>query len=268
MSFGAALRLFRVDAGLSQRELAARIGVSSAYLSRVEHGHDPPPTADRLIAIADVLGMPAGALIELARQAGPAVAGYLDRQPAAAALFLEIARRDLGAGQLARLRAFLDEQMPDPGHRATTTLASLLAPDRVIQRLRCTELADLVDVAVSRLPLPPRVGARELASRVLAREREAPTLLGGGFGAPHALVPGAAATAAIVTLAPPLPLAGPDGAPVRVAVVLVSPAPGRAHLETLARVARLARDGAAADLMAAPSPSRLLATLERHESLW
>lgn len=46
--FGAALRLLRVEAGLSLRALAQRIGVSSAYLSRVEHGHDAIPTPDRL----------------------------------------------------------------------------------------------------------------------------------------------------------------------------------------------------------------------------
>lgn len=43
MHLGATLRLLRTDAGLSLRDLARRIGVSSAYLSRVENGVDAPP---------------------------------------------------------------------------------------------------------------------------------------------------------------------------------------------------------------------------------
>ena len=59
MHFGAALRLLRVDAGISLRGLAEEVGVSSAYLSRVENGHDAPPTADRLVALAEAIGIPA-----------------------------------------------------------------------------------------------------------------------------------------------------------------------------------------------------------------
>ena len=44
LNLGATLRLLRVEAGLSLRELAARVGVSTAYLSRVENGHDAAPT--------------------------------------------------------------------------------------------------------------------------------------------------------------------------------------------------------------------------------
>jgi PTS system nitrogen regulatory IIA component len=55
MHFGFTLRLMRTTAGFSLRELAARVGVSSAYLSRVEHGHDPIPTLDRLASIARCL---------------------------------------------------------------------------------------------------------------------------------------------------------------------------------------------------------------------
>ena len=55
MHFGAALRLLRVDAGVTLRALAERVGVSSAYLSRVENGHDAVPTPDRLADIAAAL---------------------------------------------------------------------------------------------------------------------------------------------------------------------------------------------------------------------
>jgi len=68
--FGATLRMLRIDAGLGLGELAARIGVSSAYLSRVEHGHDPVPTHDRVIAIAQALELPPIVLLEIAQGAG------------------------------------------------------------------------------------------------------------------------------------------------------------------------------------------------------
>lgn len=118
MHFGATLRLLRVDAGLTLRALARRIGVSSAYLSRVENGHDPAPTPDRLIAIADALGLPRAVMVELAQQAGPAVAGYLDRVPEASTFFLDIARRDFRGPQIARIKAFIDAEFPKPHERA------------------------------------------------------------------------------------------------------------------------------------------------------
>lgn len=112
MHSGATLRLLRVGAGFTLRELARRIGVSTAYLSRVENGHDAAPTPDRLAAIAGVLDVSPQALLQLARQAGAAVAGYVEEVPAAGALFLDISRRRLGPADIARLRAFVDREYP------------------------------------------------------------------------------------------------------------------------------------------------------------
>ena len=111
-SFGVTLRVLRHAAGFSLRGMAERIGVSSAYLSRVENGHDPAPTSERLIAIAEVLGLPHALLIELARQTGPAIDGYLMRVPAASALLLGIARRGLGEAEIAQVEAFIDQEFP------------------------------------------------------------------------------------------------------------------------------------------------------------
>ena len=68
MHFGATLRLLRIEAGLGLRELAQRVGVSSAYLSRVENGHDAPPTPDRLATIARILGLSPSVLLELGQR--------------------------------------------------------------------------------------------------------------------------------------------------------------------------------------------------------
>jgi transcriptional regulator with XRE-family HTH domain len=53
--FGTALRARRRAAGLSQRELAARIGLDFTYISKVENGRLPPPAADTIVAICGVL---------------------------------------------------------------------------------------------------------------------------------------------------------------------------------------------------------------------
>jgi PTS system nitrogen regulatory IIA component len=270
MHFGATLRLLRVEAGLSLRELAGLIGVSGTYLSRVENGHDPSPTPDRLIAIADVLGISRAVLVELASQAGPAVEGYLRRVPEAGALFLEIARRGLRGPQIARIKAFMDAELPMPDAAATPRsmrrLTDLLPTERIVVGVSCSDLEDLVSVAVTRLG--DDVDARLVAERILARERELPTLLGGGFVAPHAIVEGSVDAAVLITLKQPLPVRAPDAQPVRVAFVLVGGPDGRARLEIFTRVARLAGYDVADELCAAATPEQARSIVERVESLW
>ena len=41
--FGAAIRKMRAERGLTQRQMAAALGVSAAYLSALEHGHRSEP---------------------------------------------------------------------------------------------------------------------------------------------------------------------------------------------------------------------------------
>jgi len=271
MHFGATLRLLRVESGLSLRELATRIGVSGTYLSRVENGHDPTPTPDRLVAIADALGLPRPVLLELARQAGPAVDGYLRRVPEAGSLFLEIARRGLRGPQIARIKAFIDEEFPAAAFGGATKgagvrLADLLPASHVVVGVSCSDLEDLVSVAVTRLG--DDVDAAAVAERLLAREREMPTLLGGGVLVPHATLEGAADAAVLLTLAQPLPLDAPDRGSVRVAFVLVGSPGGRSRLELFARIARLASYDVADELCAAATPEQVRSIIERVESLW
>jgi len=54
---GARIRRAREAAGLSQTQLAQRVGVADKQVSRWEHGQQPRP--GRLEAIADALGVPA-----------------------------------------------------------------------------------------------------------------------------------------------------------------------------------------------------------------
>ncbi len=64
-TFGTALRAMRRAAGISQRELADRIKVDFSYISKVENGRVPPPSADTIVAICHVLGTNAEDLLAL-----------------------------------------------------------------------------------------------------------------------------------------------------------------------------------------------------------
>lgn len=265
MLFGAALRMFRLEAGLSLRALARRVGVSSAYLSRVETGRDPSPTPVRLEAIAAALQLPPDLLVELAHQTGPALSSYLERVPAASAFFLDVARRDLDAAQLGRLRELIDGEFTAPESTSPASLSDLVG-QRVVIRLACSGMKKVIDTGAARCVSGDRARARDIARRIRQRERECPTGLGNGFAVPHAIVPGAESSATLITLSQPLASDSPDGAPIEVAVVLVSSAGGPDHLETLARVARIASRGVASELRRADTPHKALSIIKRIES--
>lgn len=55
-SLGAAVRHFRVEAGVSQADLAAALGLSPSYLSRLENGHETEQLR-RIVALLKHLGV-------------------------------------------------------------------------------------------------------------------------------------------------------------------------------------------------------------------
>jgi PTS system nitrogen regulatory IIA component len=239
MHFGATLRVLRTNAGWTLRELAERLGVSNTYLSRVENGHDGPPTPDRLAELAALLGLPPGKLIELADGVVPTAPNYLARVPAARDLFLEIVRRELSPLDLARVRAFVEREFPVAASRSEQrALHQMLSAARVVLKVACTHIDDVIDVAVTKLASPTLRAAR-LGDAIRSRERDCSSVIGGGLALPHAIVPGAPPAAVVVTLRSPLFVASPDGKPVRLVLVHVHPGPP-AHTRLLADLARLA----------------------------
>jgi transcriptional regulator with XRE-family HTH domain len=65
MTFGEALRTLRREAGISQRDLAERVGVDFSYISKLENGHLPAPAADTVVKICSALGVPPERLLSL-----------------------------------------------------------------------------------------------------------------------------------------------------------------------------------------------------------
>lgn len=74
---GARLRHMRAERGIKLKDMAAALGVSSAYLSALEHGHRGKPTwylLQRIIAYFNVIWDEAEELQRLAEISDPKVA--------------------------------------------------------------------------------------------------------------------------------------------------------------------------------------------------
>jgi PTS system nitrogen regulatory IIA component len=265
MPFGASLRLLRVSAGLSLKGLGQSIGVSTAYLSRVENGHDAPPTADRLRSIADVLGLPVDCLLDLTGSARVAQSPSL----AGRALLAEVARRKLGPAQIARVLDFIAREFPE-NTAPTASIADLLTPDRVLFGVRVGRVEDAIDLAAMRLApgggLHGGAVVADLAAALHTRERACPSAVGGGLLLPHAPGFAPAPAACLVLLDTPCPTSSggsplPDDLPIRAVLVLVGLGTGAPALAVLARAARLADPDILAQLAAAGSAREVLGGL-------
>ncbi|MBS3649757.1 helix-turn-helix transcriptional regulator [Pseudaminobacter sp. 19-2017] len=74
--FGARLRALRAERGISQKEMAAAIGVSPAYLSALEHGHRGAPgwaLVQKIIGYFNIIWDEAEELERLAAVSDPRV---------------------------------------------------------------------------------------------------------------------------------------------------------------------------------------------------
>jgi len=64
--FGKRLRELRKQAGMTQRELAAEVGVNFSYLSKIENGVLPPPSEKVISKLAETLNADRDELLSLA----------------------------------------------------------------------------------------------------------------------------------------------------------------------------------------------------------
>lgn len=83
MTFGEALKTLRREANISQRAMANGVGVDFSYISKVENGHLPPPAADTVVKICEVLGVPPERLLSLAGKLPTDVQEAMGGSPAA-----------------------------------------------------------------------------------------------------------------------------------------------------------------------------------------
>ena len=121
--FGARLRALRAADGMTLRALAARLEVSAAYLSALEHGKRGAPSAGLVHQVCEAFGLiwdEAEALARLARLSHPRVtvdtAGLTPEQTALANRIAQDIRR-LPPDAVAALLAALDAAVLQPRSR-------------------------------------------------------------------------------------------------------------------------------------------------------
>jgi transcriptional regulator with XRE-family HTH domain len=80
-SFGETIREMREAQQLGLRVAAERLGISPAYLSRIERGKERPPKPELVKKIARLLGGDADLLFRLADSTDPDIADYMNVVP-------------------------------------------------------------------------------------------------------------------------------------------------------------------------------------------
>lgn len=95
MEFGQRLRDLRKQKNLSQRDLAARVGIDFTYLSKIEGGRLDPPSEVIIQRLAQVLEANEDELINLAGKVPKDLKAVLEESPQAVELLRVLSERKL-----------------------------------------------------------------------------------------------------------------------------------------------------------------------------
>lgn len=82
----------RGNPAFSLRQFAAAIDVSPTFLSRMETGEFDPPSAEKIVKMAELLELDRDDLLVMAQKADPAAEQFMRERPRAVAAFLRTAR--------------------------------------------------------------------------------------------------------------------------------------------------------------------------------
>lgn len=80
-NFGEIIRDLRVAQDLGLRETATKVGISPAYLSRIERGKESPPRPEIIKELAKVLAADPDVLFRLSSSTDPEVVSFLHDHP-------------------------------------------------------------------------------------------------------------------------------------------------------------------------------------------
>ena len=205
IAFGPTIRLLRQAKGISLREMARQLGVSPAFLSQIEAGRQHKIPKARIVQVADMLGVSEGYLLGTAKQIHPDLIRFLSETPEAAEFMTTAMRSGLAAEDFTQLRELVEERKGRGGLRRT----ALPRPKKKKKPAGGEDLDEYLDAMLcmtnvgvqnkERLfqrfikPMVKRnktVSAEVLLERMLKRERQSPTSVGGGVAIPHAFVSG------------------------------------------------------------------------------
>lgn len=82
-TFGQVLKEIRRSKDVTQRELAAAVGVDFSYISKIENDRMPPPAADTIVKICEVLGVPPDDLLAMTGKMPTQIKEAISEKPAA-----------------------------------------------------------------------------------------------------------------------------------------------------------------------------------------
>lgn len=102
-TFGQLLRELRRSRGVSQRSLAAKVGVDFSYISKLENDRLPPPAADTVMKICEVLEVVPDNLLAVTGKVPSGVKEMLTTSPAAIQFVREAHRMKLSDSDWDRL---------------------------------------------------------------------------------------------------------------------------------------------------------------------
>jgi PTS system nitrogen regulatory IIA component len=207
IAFGPTIRLLRQAKGISLRELARQLGVSPAFLSQIEAGRQHKIPKQRIVQVADMLGVSVGYLMGTARQIHPDLVDFLRETPEAAEFMVTAMQSGLAAEDFADLR----EALRDTHAKGFVRRATLSAAGRKNRRTKSEKSEDLRNYLDPTLCITGLVVQNKerlfqrfaklvtkrnkslstdvVLERLSKRERQAPTIVGGGVAIPHAFVP-------------------------------------------------------------------------------
>jgi transcriptional regulator with XRE-family HTH domain len=80
-NFGEIIRDLRVAQDLGLRETAIKVGISPAYLSRIERNKESPPRPEVIKVLAKVLAADPDVLFRLSSSTDPEIVNFLHNQP-------------------------------------------------------------------------------------------------------------------------------------------------------------------------------------------
>ncbi|MDA1259780.1 MAG: PTS sugar transporter subunit IIA, partial [Planctomycetota bacterium] len=160
--------------------------------------------------------------------------------------------RTWAEGQGLRLRETLGA-IPAPVPANLPPLQAALSRGCILSEVAGASSSEVLRALAMSAPLAPSADREALLAQLEDRERMASTGLGGGIALPHPRTPSSdfvrEPVIVIGLLAQPVEWRALDGAPVRTAILLVSPTP-HAHLQVLSRLAFLLREPRFAEALA------------------
>jgi transcriptional regulator with XRE-family HTH domain len=108
--FGETIRNLRVAQNLGLREMAIKVGISPAYLSRIERNKESPPRPEIIKALAKTLAADPDVLFRLTSSTDPEMVNFLNNNPMVSHLIRTIKETSINEKKLELIIGILKQE--------------------------------------------------------------------------------------------------------------------------------------------------------------